>query len=152
MIELYTDLAAISAIKDLVHASPVPTVFDHFGGLQASLGLQQPGLANLLELIRSGSAYIKISAPYRSSAKAPDYPDMALYAKAFIEANPDRILWGSDWPHPDSTPYASRKPSDIMPLYTVDDGRLLNQLALWAPDPAIRKKILVDNPARLYGF
>jgi len=152
MIELYTDLAAIAAIKDLVHASHVPTVFDHFGGLQASLGLQQPGLDNLLELIRSGSAYIKISAPYRSSTKTPDYPDMASYAKAIIEANPDRILWGSDWPHPNSTPYAGRKPSDIMPLYTVDDGRLLNQLAVWAPDPAIRKKILVDNPARLYGF
>jgi len=152
IIELYTNLAAISAVKDMVRTSPVPTVFDHFGGLDPALGLQQPGFADLLELIRSGSAYMKISAPYRSSTKAPNYPDIAPYAKALIEANPDRILWGSDWPHPDSTPYPGRKPSDIMPLFKVDDGILLNQLALWAPDPAVRKKILVDNPARLYGF
>ena len=152
MIELYTNLAVTSAIKDLVHASAVPTVFDHFGGVQAELGLQQPGFAELLELIRSGSAYVKISGAYRSSNKGPDYPDVAPFAKAFIEANPDRILWGSDWPHPDSTPYPGRKPSDILPLYPIDDGRLLNQLPVWAPDPAIRKKILVDNPARLYGF
>ena len=152
MIELYTNLAVTSAIKDLVHDSAVPTVFDHFGGVQAELGLKQPGFADLLELIRSGSAYVKISGAYRSSNKGPDYPDVAPFAKAFIEANPDRVLWGSDWPHPDSTPYPNRKPSDIMPLYPIDDGRLLNQLPVWAPDPAIRKKILVDNPARLYGF
>jgi predicted TIM-barrel fold metal-dependent hydrolase len=152
MIELYTNLAVISAIKDLVHASPVPTVFDHFGGLHPELGLEQPGFKDLLELLRAGNAYMKISAAYRSSTKAPGYADMVPYAKALIEANPERILWGSDWPHPDSTPYPSRKPSDIMPLYKVDDGILLNQLAVWAPDPAIRKKILVDNPAHLYGF
>jgi predicted TIM-barrel fold metal-dependent hydrolase len=152
MIELYTSLAVISNLKDLVHASPVPTVFDHFGGVQAPLGLQQAGFADLLELVRSGSAYVKISGAYRSSTKGPDYPDVTPFAKAFIEANPDRILWGSDWPHPDSTPVPGRKPSDIMPLYPIDDGRLLNQLPVWAPDPALRKKILVDNPARLYGF
>jgi predicted TIM-barrel fold metal-dependent hydrolase len=151
-IQMYINLAVISNIKDLVHAWPMPTVFDHFGGVQAELGLQQPGFADLLELVRSGSTYVKISGAYRASTKAPDYPDVAPFAKAFIEANPDRILWGSDWPHPDSTPFAGRKPSDIMPLYPIDDGRLLNQLPIWAPDPAIRKKILVDNPARLYGF
>lgn len=152
MIELYVSLGVVSAIKDLVRTSPVPTVFDHFGGVQAELGLQQPGFSDLLELIKSGSAYVKISGAYRSSTKAPDYPDVAPFAKAFIAANPDRILWGSDWPHPNSNPYPGRKPSDIMPLYNIDDGRLLNQLRVWAPDPAIRKKILVDNPARLYGF
>jgi predicted TIM-barrel fold metal-dependent hydrolase len=95
---------------------------------------------------------MKLSAAYRSSTKAPDYRDVTPYAKAFIEANPDRMLWGSDWPHPDSNPYPGRKPSDIMRLYHVDDGILLNQLAVWAPDASLRKKILVDNPARLYGF
>jgi predicted TIM-barrel fold metal-dependent hydrolase len=151
-IELYTNLAVISAIKDLVHASPLPTVFDHFGGVAAALGLQQPGFADLLELIHSGKAYMKLSGIYRSSTKAPDYRNVTPYAKAFIEANPDRMLWGSDWPHPDSNPYPGRKPSDIMRLYDVDDGILLNRLAIWAPEPAVRKKILVDNPARLYGF
>jgi predicted TIM-barrel fold metal-dependent hydrolase len=152
MIELYVNLAVVSALKYLVKTSPVPTVFDHFGGAQAELGLQQPGLSDLLDLIKSGSAYVKISAAYRSSTKAPDYPDVTPLAKAFIEANPDRVLWGSDWPHPNSNAYPGRKPSDIMPLYNIDDGLLLNQLPLWAPDPAIRKKILVDNPGRLYGF
>ncbi len=152
IIELYTNLSVISSIKDLVHTSPVPTVIDHFGGLDPALGLQQPGFDDLLHLLISGNVYMKLSAPYRSSTKAPDYPDMAPFAKALIEANPHAILWGSDWPHPDSTPYAGRKPSDIMPLYKVDDGTLLNQLPVWALDPAVRKIILVDNPARLYGF
>ncbi|HET6141997.1 MAG TPA: amidohydrolase family protein [Candidatus Acidoferrales bacterium] len=151
-IELYTNLAVISAVKDLVLASPLPTVFDHLGGIDPALGLQQPGFADLLELIHSGKAYMKLSAAYRASTKAPDYRDVTPYAKAFIEANPDRMLWGSDWPHPDSNPYPGRKPSDIMRLYDVDDGILLNQLAVWAPDSSLRKKILVDNPARLYGF
>ena len=151
LIEIYANLALVSAIKDLVLASPVPTVFDHFGGAQAALGLQQAGFGDLLELVKSGSAYVKISAPYRSSTKGPDYADVAPLAKALIEANPDRILWGSDWPHP-ATPAPGASPSDPMPMFAIDDGRLLNQLPVWAPDPAIRKKILVDNPARLFGF
>jgi predicted TIM-barrel fold metal-dependent hydrolase len=150
-IQIYANLALVSAIKDLVRLSPVPVVFDHFAGAQAALGLEQPGFADLHELVRSGSAHVKISAPYRSSAKGPDYPDMAPFAKALIEANPDRILWGTDWPHP-LPPVLRGKPSDPTPLFQIDDGRLLNQLHVWAPDPAIRKKILVDNPARLYGF
>jgi predicted TIM-barrel fold metal-dependent hydrolase len=152
MIEIYAPLSVISGIKDLVKTSLVPTVFDHFGGAQAALGLQQPGFADLLDLIKSGSAYIKISGAYRASTKGPDYPDVVPFAKAVIEANPDRVLWGTDWPHPNSTPHPGGKPTDVLPLFQIDDGRLLNQLQVWAPDPAIRKKILVDNPARLYGF
>ena len=94
---------------------------------------------------------MKISGAYRSSNQAPDYPDMAPFAKALIAANPDRIVWGTDWPHPNSTS-PGRKATDVTPFYEIDDGRLMNQLAVWAPDPAIRQKILVDNPARLYGF
>jgi predicted TIM-barrel fold metal-dependent hydrolase len=151
-IQMYTNLAVISNIKDLVHSSTVPTVFDHFGGAQADLGLHQPGFSDLLELVRSGSAYVKVSGVYRASTKAPDYRDVVPLAKALIEANPDRILWGSDWPHPNSSPSAVRKPSDVMQLYQLDDGHLLNQLRIWAPDPGIRQKILVDNPARLFGY
>ena len=150
-IQIYTNLGVISGLKDLVSTSPVPVVFDHFGGLQAPLGLNQPGFSDLLDLVRAGSAYVKISGAYRSSTKGPDYPDVAPFAKALIEANPDRILWGSDWPHPDA-PLPGAKPSDPMPEFPIDDGRLLNQLPVWAPDPAVRKKILVDNPTRLYGF
>jgi len=151
-VQLYTTLPMISAIKELVLASPVPAVFDHFGGLEASLGLEQPGFSDLIALVKSGKAYVKISGAYRSSNLAPDYQDMVPYARALIAANPDRIVWGTDWPHPDSSRVEGRKPTEIAPLYQIDDGRLLNQLPVWAPDAEVRKKILVDNPARLYGF
>jgi predicted TIM-barrel fold metal-dependent hydrolase len=151
-VQMYTSLAMISAIKDLVAASPVPIVFDHFGGARAELGPQQPGFAKLLELVRSGKAYVKISGAYRVSKLAPDYTDVVPLAKALIDANPERIVWGTDWPHPDSVTPPGRKPTDVNPLFQIDDGRLLNQLPVWVPDPGIRKKVLVDNPARLYAF
>lgn len=149
-VQLFTSLAMISAIKDLVATSPVPVVFDHFGGARAALGVDQPGFSDLLDLMKSGKAYVKISGAYRASKLAPDYPDAAPLARALIAANADRIVWGTDWPHPNSS---SGKPAtEVTPLFQIDDGRLLNQLPAWAPDPAVRKKILVDNPARLYGF
>ncbi|WP_407175840.1 amidohydrolase family protein [Bradyrhizobium sp. STM 3562] len=151
-VQLYTTLPMITAIKDLVASSPVPAVFDHFGGAQAELGVGQPGFSDLVDLVKSGKAYVKISGAYRASKLAPDYPDVVPLAKALISANPDRIVWGTDWPHPDSVTPPGHKVTDVTPLLQIDDGRLLNQLAVWAPDAAIRKKILVDNPARLYGF
>ncbi len=149
-LQMNTTLPVISGIKNLVQGSPVPVVFDHFGGAQAALGLEQPGFADLVELVRSGTAYVKISGAYRASKKAPDYEDVIPFARALIAANADRVIWGTDWPHP-NTP-SGRKPTEVSPLLQIDDGRLLNQLAVWAPDAALRKKILVDNPARLYGF
>jgi len=151
-VQFYTTLQIVSAIKDLVAASPVPVVFDHFGGAQAALGLEQPGFSDLLELVKSGKAYVKISGAYRASKLAPDYSDVIPLAKALITANPDRIVWGTDWPHPNSARVPGRKVTDVAPLFQIDDGRLLNMLPVWAPDAAIRRKILVDNPARLYGF
>jgi predicted TIM-barrel fold metal-dependent hydrolase len=151
-IQLFTSLAMISAIRDLVLASPVLAVFDHFGGAVAEPGVAQPGFADLVALVKSGKAYVKISGGYRASKLAPDYPDAAPLARALIAANPDRILWGTDWPHPDSVTPPGKKPTDVTPMLKIDDGALLNQLPVWAPDAAIRRKILVDNPARLYGF
>ena len=151
-IQVYAGLAVVSGLKDLVLDSPVSVVFDHFGGARAALGLDQPGFADLLELVRRGKAYVKLSGAYRASTLAPDYPDAAPFAKALIAANADRIVWGTDWPHPATTTPADRRPTDVTPMLQIDDGRLLNQLAVWAPDAAIRKKILADNPARLYGF
>jgi predicted TIM-barrel fold metal-dependent hydrolase len=151
-IQIFTDLAMISAIKELVAASPVPVVFDHFGGARAERGPEQPGFADLLELVRTGKAYVKISGAYRASNLAPDYVDVIPLARALIAANSDRIVWGSDWPHPDAVTPPGKKPTDVTPLLPIDDGRLLNQLPVWTPDVAIRKRILVDNPARLYGF
>jgi predicted TIM-barrel fold metal-dependent hydrolase len=151
-IQMYTGMAVIDAIRSQIAASPIPIVFDHFGGAQAVLGTAQPGFDALLALVKSGKAYVKISGAYRSSNARPDYADVAPLAKALIAANPQRILWGSDWPHPDSAIVAGRKATDIAPLLPIDDGRVLNQLPLWAPDAALRKTILVDNPARLYRF
>jgi len=151
-IQLFTSLAMITAIKELVLAAPMPIVFDHFGGAQAALGVEQPGFSDLVELVKSGKAYVKISGAYRASKLGPDYQDCVPLAKALIEANADRIVWGTDWPHPDSVTPAGKQVSDVTPLFQIDDGRLLNQLPVWAPDAAVRKKILVDNPAKLYGF
>jgi predicted TIM-barrel fold metal-dependent hydrolase len=151
-IQMFTTLAVISGIKDLVRESPIPVVFDHFAGAQAARGVDQPGFVDVLELVRSGKAYVKISAAYRASSMPPDYADAAPLAKALIGANADRIVWGTDWPHPDSASVPGRKATDLAPLLQIDDGRLLNQLTVWAPDATVRKKILVDNPARLYGF
>ena len=128
-IQIYTSLAMISATKDLVAASPVPVVFDHFGGAKAELGVEQPGFADLVELVRSGKAYVKISGAYRASKLGPDYADCVPLARALIAANADRIVWGTDWPHPDSVTPPGKKPTDVTPLFQIDDGRLLNQLA-----------------------
>jgi predicted TIM-barrel fold metal-dependent hydrolase len=151
-VQMFTNLAMISAIKDLVDASEVAVVFDHFGGAEAKLGPAQPGFPDLLHLVQSGKAYVKISGAYRASSLAPDYGDAAPLARALIAANSDRVVWGTDWPHPNSVTPAGQKSTEVTPLFQIDDGRLLNQLPVWAPDAVIRKTILVDNPARLYGF
>jgi predicted TIM-barrel fold metal-dependent hydrolase len=151
-VQVYTLPPVISAIKDLVAASPVPVVFDHFGGAQARLGVAQPGFADLVDLVRSGKAYVKISGAYRASTRGPDHADVVPLARALIAANPERVVWGTDWPHPDSATPPGGKPTDVTPPIQLDDARLLSQLAVWAPDPAVRSKILVENPARLYGF
>ena len=147
-VQIYAALPVIAGLSDLIPASPIPVVLDHFGGAKAALGLQQPGFDKLLELVRSGKGYVKISGAYRASDQPPDYRDVVPLARALIEANPHRILWGSDWPHPDTG--AGRKPSDLSPLLRVDEAHLLNLLATWAPEAALRKTILVDNPATLY--
>jgi predicted TIM-barrel fold metal-dependent hydrolase len=150
-IQIYARLSVIEGIKDQVAAAPTPVVFDHFGGMNAALGADQPGFASLMTLIRTGKAYVKISAPYRSSTQAPDYPDVAPLARALVASNPERILWGSDWPHP-GFPAQARSVTEITPFFQVDDGRIFNLFPTWVPDAARRKTILVENPARLFGF
>ena len=151
-VQLYTNLEVIASLGDAVAAAPVPIVFDHFGGADAALGTGQRGFPDLVALVKSGKAYVKVSGVYRASTKAPDYADCAPLARALIAANPGRVLWGTDWPHTNSTTPAGRKPTEVTPLFQIDDGRVLNQLPVWAPDATLRRQILVDNPARLYGF
>jgi predicted TIM-barrel fold metal-dependent hydrolase len=148
-VQLNINTAMTSGIKDLVAASPVPIVFDHFGRPNPDKGVEQPGFADLVDLVRMGKAYVKISI---TGGPRKDYSGFLPLAKALIAANPERIVWGTNWPHPNPVTPPGRKPTDLTPLFQVDDGLVLNLLPVWAPDPAIRKKILVDNPARLYGF
>jgi predicted TIM-barrel fold metal-dependent hydrolase len=151
-IQIYTRLSVIEGLREEIAAAQIPIVFDHFGGARAELGVDQPGFKTLVDLVRQAVAWVKISGAYRSSNKPPDYGDATALAKALIGANPERILWGTDWPHPNSTPPKDQPVSVVTPLLQIDDGRLLNQLTIWAPDAGTRKAILVANPARLYGF
>jgi predicted TIM-barrel fold metal-dependent hydrolase len=147
-IQVFTSLQMVVAMKDLVAASPVPVVFDHFGGAEPELGMQQPGFPELVELVRSGKAYVKISV----NGGPRDYSGFLPLAQTLIAANAGRIIWGTNWPHPNSATPPGRRATDVTPLFQVDDGRVLNLLPNWAPDAAIRKRILVDNPSRLYAF
>jgi predicted TIM-barrel fold metal-dependent hydrolase len=151
-VQMFTRPSVIAAIKDAIEASPVTVVFDHFGGAQAAGGVDQPGFDALLSLVQSGKAYVKLSAPYRGSTAAPAYTDMAPLAKALIAANPQRMLWGSDWPHLNTASDASNPETGTWPRLPVDDGAVTNQLAAWFPTIPQRRVVLVENPARLYGF
>lgn len=152
-IQFNTQPAMIEALKDDFLASPAPLVIDHFGGATTALGVQHPGFQALVGLVKSGKTYVKISGAADSMSKqAPDFPDVAPYAKALVAANPQRILWGTNWPHPGSSAVAGRKPTDLALHVQTDDGMVLNLLPVWVPDVATRRLILVENPARLYGF
>jgi predicted TIM-barrel fold metal-dependent hydrolase len=105
-----------------------------------------------VNLVKSGKAYVKISGSADSVSTQPDLADVAPLARALVAANPDRILWGTNWPHPGSTPVPGRKPTDLAPHVQTDDGKVLNLLPVWVPDAATRRLILSDNPGRLYGF
>jgi predicted TIM-barrel fold metal-dependent hydrolase len=151
-IQFYTQLPVIEALSPQFLASPVALVIDHFGGATAARGLEQPGFAALVNLVKSGKAYVKISGSADSVSTQPDLADVAPLARALVAANPQRILWGTNWPHPGSTPVAGRKPTDLAPHMQTDDGKVLNLLPVWVPDAATRRLILSENPARLYGW
>jgi predicted TIM-barrel fold metal-dependent hydrolase len=151
-VQTYGALSVFDALRDVIAELPTTLVIDHFACADAALGPQQPGLDAIYTLLRSGKIYVKISGGYRSS-KLPGYPDVAPIARALIAANVDRILWGTDWPHPGG---GQGKPitdfTAIEPFIPVDDGFALNRLNEWCANRATLEKILVENPARLYGF
>lgn len=143
-IQVYTNLAVLAALHDVLLTLPVPLVVDHFGSAKST---DQPGFEGLLELVQRGQAYVKLSAPHRTGAA-----DATSLAAALIAANPARMLWGSDWPHT-AAHSASADHLDIVETFNpVDDGAALNRLHRWAGNEATLRAILVDNPARLYGF
>jgi predicted TIM-barrel fold metal-dependent hydrolase len=119
---------------------PVTIVIDHFGRIPAAEGVGAPRFQALLRLLRREHCWAKLMGPYFASAKAPRYPDLVPLAQAMVKTAPDRVVWGTDWPHPSAR--------EKMP----NDGDLADMLAEWVPDDAQRKRILADNPQRLYGF
>lgn len=143
--------ATWAAVHAELAAFAVPIVIDHFGEPRPADGIGQPGFTTVLSLVKSGRAYVKLSNADTLTRQA-DMSDVTPFAKALISANPERVVWGTAWPHPSAGAVAGRKPTDLARHRDVDDGRGLNMLAIWAPEAAMRKMILVDNPARLYGF
>ena len=116
-------LPMLEGLSQQLSESPVPIVIDHFAGSRASLGVQQPGFDVLLDLLRTGSIYVKVSRIHNVSREAPDYTDVVPLAKTLITANPQRILWATDWPHAGERP-PGYSATDISPYKEIDDGRV----------------------------
>ena len=126
---------------------PVDVVIDHLGYLDPARGIDSPGFKCLLRWVETGCCWVKLSAPYRHSKQNPPYADIAPYAKKLIAAAPERMVWASDWPHS-----AVFTPDTVGKKRLPNCGELADLLADWAPDEKVRHKILVENPAKLYGF
>jgi len=134
---LHFDAEDIEAHADLFRRMRVPFVIDHMGRVDAGHGLDQRPFAMLLDLMGNPRAWVKISGPERISASGKPFHDAIPFAAALVQAAPDRVLWGTDFPHPNVK---------VMP----NDGELVDLFAQTVPDEALRKQVLVDNPARLY--
>jgi predicted TIM-barrel fold metal-dependent hydrolase len=143
--------ATFEALREELMVLPMPVVVDHFGGVSVERGIDQPGFGTIVNLVKSGRAYVKISNA-ESVSRQPDLSDLAPFARALVSANPQRVVWGTAWPHPTAGTVAGRKPTDLALHQQADDGKAMNMLPVWVPDAAVRKMILVENPARLYGF
>jgi predicted TIM-barrel fold metal-dependent hydrolase len=150
-VQTYAALPILAALHDDVLALPTPLVVDHFGLPHAAAGITQPGFDALLSLVLVGKAYVKLSAPHRISAMA-DCADVSPLARALIAANPQRVLWGSDWPHTSTRRGVHDDHERIEPFDEVDDGLALERLNAWTMEATLFRGILVDNPARLYDF
>ena len=135
-------LEAVDVVENAaeLEALRLPVVIDHLARVEVAGGLEQASFRLLLRLLADGDFWVKISGAERLSAAGPPYEDVVPFARAAIEAAPDRVLWGTDWPHPNI--------AGPMP----NDGDLVDMLPRYAPDPDVLRRIVVDNPARLYGF
>jgi 2-pyrone-4,6-dicarboxylate lactonase len=139
-IDLYPEAVMLEALAPEMRALPTPYVIDHMGGIKAAQGLDQPAFKALLALAKEDEkCWIKITGPERMSATGAPFLDTVPFAQKLIEAAPDRVIWGTDWPHPNVP---------VMP----NDGDLVDLIPRFAPDETQRRKLLVDNPARLFRF
>lgn len=131
----------LAELLPALEALPVDLVIDHMGHFSPGAGVDHPAFQAMLGLVKSGRCWVKLSGAYRASDQAPGWEDMTPYAQALIETRADRMVWASDWPHV----ILWDKP---MP----DGAGLLDWALSWDVDDATLKRILVDNPAELYGF
>jgi predicted TIM-barrel fold metal-dependent hydrolase len=139
-LQLLVDGRDLADLAPRLRKLPVPSVIDHLGHLPAALTVKHPAFAALLSLVGAGSCWVKLSGAYRISSKPFPYDDVVPLAQALVEANPEHLVWGSDWPHPSFV--------GEMPV----DAGLLDLLTEWVPDARLRHRVLVENPARLYDF
>lgn len=142
-LQVFANAGVISELAPFLGTLPVPVVVDHFGMVPA--GPQDDRITSpILSLLATGRGWIKLSAAYRLDRAASEYSGMADWAGRLVKENPERLLWGSDWPHPD----AQNPTSGEMP----DTAGLLDTLTQWRINESVIRKILVGNPCRLYGF
>ena len=140
-IELLLHVHQMEDVIADIRRLPVDISIGHLGYMPAALGVDHRAFKAFLDLVADGRCWVKLTAPYRITAlQQTPYADIAPFARALVARRPDRIVWGSDWPHP------------ICPVPMPNDGDLADHLVDWVPDTAQRRAILVDNPAALYGF
>jgi predicted TIM-barrel fold metal-dependent hydrolase len=139
-LELWIDTRDLPDLLPALARVPVPIVVDHMGRLEYRHGTSNPGFQALVRGVSEGKLWSKLSGTYRLGATAPDYAQAKPFHDALVAANPQNLVWGTDWPHP--------RPDGPVP----DAQRLTDVFLEWTPAPALRQAILVDNPARLYDF
>jgi predicted TIM-barrel fold metal-dependent hydrolase len=150
-LQIYAALDDVAAALPCIVQMQVPLVLDHFAMVPQAMRADDPSLGALLSLLRSGRIYIKLSAPYRLAATTEAAQALAArLAGLYVKANPNQLLWGSDWPHTNREPgKASHEVSAYRPI---TQSTLRRGVESWLPSDALRQQVLVDNPARLYGF
>ena len=136
---LHLDAEDLIEFEDTFKKLPVPFVIDHMGRVKAADGLDQAAFKTLLGFLRNENAWVKICGAERVSSMGPPFTDAVPFGRALVRAAPERILWGTDWPHPNVK-------------WMPDDAALLDLFPMMVPDPRLQEQILVKNPARLYGF
>ncbi len=149
-LQLFARLDVIAALAPMIRTLPVPVVLDHFGFPDSNSSSHAHTFESVLNLVSSGNAYVKLSAPHRIGD--PDSEVVASMARALIAANPSRMLWGTDWPHCGGRPRDPDRRFDVEPFQSIDDGLALSRLSTWANDDALTRRILVENPSSLYDF
>ncbi len=151
-VQIFSGLPVIESVEEVIARAPSPVVIDHVAGALPAGGTAQEGFAALLRLVQSGKAYVKVTHRFLPSGTSPEYKDSAAMLSILLAAKPERVLWGTDWPHTDSSRVPGRKTTDVAPFEKVDDVGWLKRFVEMIPDGKMRELVLTENPGRLYGY